>query len=535
MRRSLLLLPLSVLVAGLAVGQQPDKTPLKPIEVVKLDRKDPVLYEKDIEPILANKCQVCHKGNVQKADLDLGSYEGLMRGGKRGKSVVPGKSAESLLVKSAGRTQKPAMPPAKDVKGQPLAPLSPEELALIKLWIDQGGKAPTGVVAGRIVVVSVPPMQVHPVRALAISPDKSTVAAGRGNQIHVYDAVTGNLVKTLIDPNLTTPDKKPVQAAHLSIVESLAYSPDGKYIVSGSYREVIFWDAAEGTIKRKQTDFADRVVALAFSPDGKWLATGGGAPTENGEVKVFEVETGKTVLDIKDLKNGHSDTVFGVCFSPDGSKLATCGADKFVKVWQLPGQPQDKVAYVAGLFANCREQNLPIVPHLLTATHSKDVTHQLWEIPGGRLLKTFEGHTHHVLDVGWKSDGKLLASAGGETPTATAPGVGVIKVWDYDKGEQARTIGGNTRQVTRLLFVGKTNTIVTCSGDQSVRMINVDNGGNVRNFPGSADYLYAVGVSPDGALVAAGGEEGVVRLYNGTNGQLVKTLQPPAAEEPKKP
>ena len=73
-------------------------------------------------------------------------------------------------------------------------------------------------------------------------------------------------------------------------------------------------------------------------------------------------------------------------------------------------------------------------------------------------------------------------------------------MWDYEKGEQKQTIAGHTRQVTRLIFAGKTNTFVTCSGDQTVRMINVDNGTNVRNFAGSADFLYAVGVSPDGAL-----------------------------------
>src|SRR5262249_22016710 len=61
---------------------------------------------------------------------------------------------------------------------------------------------------------------------------------------------------------------------------------------------------------------------------------------------------------------------------------------------------------------------------------------------------------------------------------------------------------------------------------------NVDNGGTVRNFGGSADFLYAVGVSADGAVVAAGGEEGIVRLYNGGNGTLLKALVPPGVELP---
>jgi WD40 repeat protein len=120
--------------------------------------------------------------------------------------------------------------------------------------------------------------------------------------------------------------------------------------------------------------------------------------------------------------------------------------------------------------------------------------------------------------VGWKADGKLLASAGADN---------VIKVWDFEKGEQVRTIQGHGKQVTRLLFLGATSQIVTCSGDQTVRLWNVDNGGNLRNFGGGKDYLYAVGASADGSLVAAGGEEGIVRLYNGNTAQLLKELVPP--------
>jgi len=86
---------------------------------------------------------------------------------------------------------------------------------------------------------------------------------------------------------------------------------------------------------------------------------------------------------------------------------------------------------------------------------------------------------------------------------------------------------GHAKQVTRLLFVGATSRIITCSGDQSIRMWNIDSGGTERQFTSGNDFLYAVGVSPDGAIVAAGGEEGVVRLYNGTNAQLIKQLQPP--------
>jgi WD40 repeat protein len=466
--RSLLTLCLLPLLPMTAVAQ--GKKPVEPIKVVELKRTEPVSYDKDIEPIFYKHCIACHSGSEKRGKLDLGSYDALIKGGKRGPAVVPGKSASSLLVKLAGRTMDPPMPPLKEEDS-----LSPEELALVKLWIDQGAKAPTGARVRPKIIVGLPPANVHPVRAVAVSPDKAAVAAGRGNQIHVYDAGSGKYIRSLHAPDLKTADGKEVQAAHLSLVESLAYSPDGKFLASGTFQEVNVWDAQTGMLRHKLTGFAHNVVALAFSGDGKLLATGGGAPTEDGEVKIFETGTWEQITDIK---GGHSDTVYGVAFSPDGTKIASCGADKFIKVF---------------------------------------------EVPGGKFLKSFEGHTHHVLDVGWKGDGKLLASAGADN---------TIKIWDYEKGEQVRTINNaHTKQVTRLVFVGKTPTFLTCSGDQQVRSWNADNGGNTGNYAGNTDFVYAVSASPDGQVVAAGGQEGVVRLYRGP-GQPKQTLLPPDAEAP---
>jgi WD40 repeat protein len=474
MRRVLVPACLAALAVGLVMAEEKRGKKERPIKVVTLARKTPVLYDKDVEPVLVNKCAFCHSGNIKEGKLDLASFEAMMKGGQRGQPVVPGKSAESLLVILSSKARRPFMPPRSE------GPLTPEELALIKLWIDQGAKPPTGARAAPKVILRAPPSGVNPVLGLAVSPDKSAVAASRGNQSHVYDAGSGAHVRTLVDPKLVGPDRKPVRAAHLSLVESLAYSPDGKYLASGSYQEVVLWDARTGELRRRITGFAERVVALAFSHDGQMLATAGGAPTRGGELKVFKVADGEL---LQDIKPSHSDTVFGVSFSPDDKTLASCGADKFVKTF---------------------------------------------EVATGKLVKSFEGHTHHVLAVGWSGDGKLLASGGADN---------VVKVWDFAKGEQVRTINAHTKQVTGLQFVGKTAVFATCSGDQSVRTWNATNGGNTRNFAAGSDFLYTIGVSPDGAVVAAGGQDGAVRLYNGTSGALVKTLLPPGADkaEGKKP
>src|SRR5204863_8430325 len=107
--------------------------------------------------------------------------------------------------------KKPMMPPKSE------EPLNSQEVSLIKLWIDEGAKAPTGVREKAKIVVNLPPAMVKPVRAVAVSPDGKTVAASRGNQVHLYDAKKGEYLKTLIDPDLKTPDGKAAKAAHISL------------------------------------------------------------------------------------------------------------------------------------------------------------------------------------------------------------------------------------------------------------------------------------------------------------------------------
>nr|BAL53699.1 NB-ARC domain protein [uncultured Planctomycetota bacterium] len=442
---------------------------VEPIKVISLNRKDPVSFEKEIYPILEDKCLSCHAGPVKSGGYDMSTYEGLMKGGKRGPAVHPGRPNDSLLVHLAGRTKQPAMPPVK--KGSKDAPLTPEQLALIKLWIEQGARGPSVAIErkrefklGRI------PAAIRPIGALAISPDKSTLVASRGSEIHVYDAGSGQFIRALVNPDLKDDKGQPMNIAHLDLVQALAYSPDGRFVASGGYQEVILWDVQTGQMRQRFVGFRDRVTALDFSRDGKYLATGGGAPTEEGELRLIELAAGKIVLDKRDA---HSDTIFGVRFSPDGKLLATCGADKFVKVW---------------------------------------------EVPSGKFLKSFEGHTHHVMDVGWKGDGKLLASCGADN---------VVKIWDYEKGEQVRTVNAHGKQATRMAFLGNGTLFVTISGEGLAKMWNIDNGGQVRSFPAGNDFLYAVAVSPDGALVAVGGQDSVIRIFNGQNAQLIKELRPP--------
>jgi WD40 repeat protein len=471
-----LLLTILFWIGSVSTAQDNKKEELQPIPTVDLKRNAPIEYNTDIAPIFENKCFVCHSGKLTEGDFDMSSYEKLMKGGrKRGtKVIIPGKAEESYLFLACARRARPIMPPKTET------PLTPQELSLLKLWIDQGAKAPTTTRVRAKVVVGLPPALVKPVRAVVVAPDGKQVIASRGNQIHIYvaqkkqeagkkEVVDWVYQRALVDPNVKWPDGKPAGAAHVSLVESLAISADGKTLASGSFQEVILWDLASGQIRQRLTGFVDRVTALAFSGDGKYLAVGGGPPSEEGELKLFDAASAQLITE---MKNAHSDTVFALAFSPDGKYLASGAADKFVKVF---------------------------------------------EVPSGKFVKSFEGHTHHVMGVGWTPDSKRLVSGSADN---------IIKVWDFDKGEKIRDMPGHQKQITALMMVGKTTQFLTVSGDTTARLWNADNGATIRQFAGAGDFLYSVSVSPDGEVVATGCEDGLVRLYDGKTGTLLKALTP---------
>ncbi len=103
--------------------------------------KQGVTYATDIKPILDVSCVKCHSGDKPKAKLKLDSLENALKGAKDGKVIVPGDSAKSLMVQAAAHATKDHdqwMPPLHNRAN--IGPLTPEQIGLIRAWIDQGAK-----------------------------------------------------------------------------------------------------------------------------------------------------------------------------------------------------------------------------------------------------------------------------------------------------------------------------------------------------------------------------------------------------------
>jgi WD40 repeat protein len=147
--------------------------------------------------------------------------------------------------------------------------------------------------------------------SVAYSPDGSHIVSGSYDKtVRIWDASTGAQVKQL--------------DGHTSLVISVAYSPDGSHIVSGSYDNTVrIWDASTGAQVRQLDGHTEAVTSVAYSPDGSHIVSGSYDKT----VRIWDTSTGAQVKQL----DGHTEAVTSVAYSPDGSHIVSGSYDKTVQ------------------------------------------------------------------------------------------------------------------------------------------------------------------------------------------------------------
>ena len=213
--------------------------------------------------------------------------------------------------------------------------------------------------------------------------------------------------------------------------------------------------------------FADRVTALAFHPEGRRLITGTGVPSRNGQIAIWDTGTWTQIVA---NKKAHNDTITAFAFSPDGSRVASASTDKLIKIFD---------------------------------TETLEVQ------------QTFEGHTSHVLDIAWNADDLSLASASADLK---------VKVWDLADGRVKSTVEGYTKEIGTVTYYGDTESLLTASGDKAVKLANAP-------LPEAGDsFLHTADACADGSRIIAGGQDSVLRLWDGPTKKLVASFPSPEVE-----
>src|SRR2546425_7068661 len=418
-----------------------------------------------VDAIFTEHCLECHGSQDPEAKLVMESFDLLMKGGESGAVIVPGKSEESLLVRLIeGRVEKDGkkliMPPEKKREK-----LKPEQIALIRAWIDAGAKPPAEFKPKELIVPRIEP-KVPPrksVNAIAYSPAGKLIAVARYGEVELRSAETHTIVRAL--------------KGHRGNVNAIAVSPDGKFLFAaggeaGWLGEVRQWTLAGGGLAHVFEGHKDAIYSLAVSPDSKTLATG----SYDQKIKLWNVETGE---ELKTL-SGHNGAVFGLSFRPDGKLLASASADRTVKLWDVAtGERRDTLAQPL------KEQYAvafsPDGKRLVAGGVDNRI--RVWQVSEtasettNPILEALFAHEGAILNLAFASDGRtLLSSADDRT----------VKLWD-------------------------------ATGDGLKERLRLDP---------QPDWAPALTFALDNKAVVVGRLDGTIEFYDATNGKIMPAPKP---------
>lgn len=290
------------------------------------------------------------------------------------------------------------------------------------------------------------------------------------------------------------PGSPAVLRGHTDTIVSVAFSPDGKQLASGSRDKTVrVWNLETGDVVRTIGDAKQQPFSLTFSPDGKRLAIG----DTSFEVRIVELSTGAVVSSVL-----HPDSLSQISFDAAGTKVLVTGLNANAAVYAVAdGKKLHELRACSGSISADGKQALVATP---------DHTISVVDLKTGKAKKLFTATTQTSM---------LLSSK--ELVTSWAPSSADVAVWDRKTGKLQKTLAGPEPTTTApervapaSLFSASLSAdgsvLATSSIDHVVRVWNVANATITKRF--EVQQSVPLAVSADGAFVAAG-DTGVVKIF----------------------
>lgn len=335
------------------------------------------------------------------------------------------------------------------------------------------------------------------VNSVNFSPDgKYVLTGGYFGNVRLFDAQTGQELRQF-KANETEKDVKAI------------FSPNGRAIYASSNDGSIWkWDLKTGEVQL-HLSFDDGVTDIKITPDGKHLITG----SLDGTARLLDAQTGATICQF----TGHTAALYEVSFSPDARYVATTSVDRTARLWKTDGC--EPLRIFSGHTRDVYSVDFSPDGKYL-ATGSDDNTTRLWDVETGQELRQFH-HGYWVMSVRFSPDGKYLLT-GSADKTA--------KLWNVQTGVALQTFTGHTDHILTVAFSHDGRYILTAGHDRTAWLWDLQKlFGEHPLFTGHTDSLFGVAISPDGQRLATGGATWVgvnqgTRLWDAQTGQELHTF-----------
>ncbi|MEW6491081.1 MAG: NB-ARC domain-containing protein [Cyanobacteriota bacterium] len=299
------------------------------------------------------------------------------------------------------------------------------------------------------------------VRSLAWSPDGKMLASSSYNQgVKLWDTDTGQCLKLLHGHNDTL----------LNAILSVSVSPQGQILASGSYDQTAkLWDMSTGQCLKTLQGLDGGAWSVAFSPDGQTLATG-----SDRMVRLWDVATGQC----RKTLEGHSDIVFSVAFSSVGAMLASGAQDCTVRLWDIEtGQClhvlEGHISWIQSVAFSPDGQIL--------ATGCSDETIRLWDVATGQCIRTWQEDTHGygIWSITFSPDGTTLASGGTDQQ---------VRLWDVSTGECVKVLQGHHHGLFSVAFSPDGKRLASGSRDDTIKLWDIPTGECLQTLRSNRPY-----------------------------------------------
>jgi WD40 repeat protein len=281
---------------------------------------------------------------------------------------------------------------------------------------------------------------------------------------------------------------------------SVTFSPDGKWLVTGSPTEFRFWETgtwARGRVLPR-TQGGNSVGNAAFSPDGQLLAL----TMSQNDIHLLDADTGR---ELALLQSPSPMFVTGGCFSPDGSRLAVATESQGIQSWDLRLIRQ-QLAEI-GL-----DWDLPPYPPVPAVGDGEPL--RVRSVPEGELRR-FEGHKGPVAAVAFLPDDRRALSAGRD---------GTLRLWDLATGKELHHFEGHAGGVVGLA-VSADGRALSGGHDHTVCLWEVETGRELKRFTEHTDLVWCVAFSPDGRQALSSAKDCTIRRWDLETGEELWCFQ----------